>query len=57
MAGRDKQSQDSDAIDLERVVVDPDYRRCVLALLRAEAARDDASETTPMPAHSETQSA
>ena len=56
MAGRDKELQDSDAIDLDRVVVDPDYRRRVLALLRAEAARDDASnpEPIPAPAHSET---
>ena len=28
----------SDGIDLDRVIVDPDYRRRVMARLRAEAA-------------------
>jgi hypothetical protein len=39
-----------DGIDLDRVIVDPDYRRRVMDRLRAEAAtRSPPSEDEPMP--------
>lgn len=40
-----------DRIDLDRVVVDPDYRRRIMDRLRAEAARrSSSSDPRPAPA-------
>ena len=49
MADTENGSRLSDGIDLERVVVDPDYRRRVLARLRAEAALDPPHQTETVP--------
>jgi len=43
MNGSDDIRRADDEIDLDRVIVDPVYRRRVIELLRAEAARRPAS--------------
>jgi hypothetical protein len=41
-----------EGIDLDRVIVDPDYRRRVMDRLRAEAApRSPPQESAPAPGH------
>jgi GNAT superfamily N-acetyltransferase len=49
VADTENESRHGDGIDLERVVVDPDYRRRVLALLRAEAALDPPHQPETLP--------
>lgn len=43
MSGSDDNRRAQDEIDLDRVIVDPIYRRRVIEQLRAEAARRPAS--------------
>lgn len=35
----DPSFEDGDSIDMDRIIIDPDYRRRVIARLRAEALR------------------
>jgi hypothetical protein len=48
MADHDALSQGGD-IDLDRVIVDPDYRRVVIAMLRQAEARDQSEAATAEP--------
>lgn len=50
MSGNDGTRRADDGIDLDRVIVDPAYRRRVIERLRAEASRGPASLVLAEPA-------